>query len=132
MRRLVGSLLKMNKPTAAALIWPDALDPRNQWDKALTTLRQEGWLTDLTMTDAGWAKAETIGLPAGRKTLEASEDPSFYSVSLEGQCGRKECHPEVLPPGRIMTEGPEVESSFHTAIMGDQNGRKDNQQEVVL
>ena len=51
---------------------------------------------NLTLTDLGWAKAETMGLPGGRKTPEDPEDiPSFSSVSLGDVSGRKEDRQEV-------------------------------------
>lgn len=92
-----GNHTHLDKAKEAASVWPDSKDPRGQWDKALTELRQKGWLRDSTLTDIGWAKAATLGLPGGRKNPEEPEDiPSFPSAAVGEWNGRKEEAQEVV------------------------------------
>jgi hypothetical protein len=115
-----GGLVRLDQRAAAAAIWPDSGSPKGQWDKRLTELRQAGWLQELSLTDGGWAKAETLGftssarkaaltpnhaggpktkdLPPRRGEVEEPEEktekeddiPSFPSGSLAKRKGRKE------------------------------------------
>jgi hypothetical protein len=109
-----GGLAKLDQKTAATLIWPDLENPKGQWDKALSALRKAGCVHELSLTDAGWAKAETLGYtPSTRK---APQVPSpTRGAKLQG-----------LPPGRGETEETEGNPSFHSEALGERNGRKDS------
>ncbi len=64
-----GGLKDLDQRLAAVRLWPDSSNPKGQWDKMLTALRQERLLEDPRLTDLGWAKAQTLGCdPSGRKT----------------------------------------------------------------
>jgi hypothetical protein len=58
-----GGLAKLDSKEAAATIWPDSGNPKGQWDKALSGLRKDGWIRELTITEAGWAKVEALEFP---------------------------------------------------------------------
>lgn len=61
-----GHLGKLDQREAAKLLWPDARDPYGQWRKSIGELRKAGLLGDLHLTDAGWAKVETMGFRMDR------------------------------------------------------------------
>ena len=64
-----GGLVGMDQKAAATQIWPNAGNPKGQWDKMLSALRHSLWLQDPNLTDAGWAKAKTLGfIPSARKS----------------------------------------------------------------
>ncbi len=116
-----GGLAKLDRAVAAATIWPDSGNPKSQWDKMLSALRKEGWLRDLSLTDAGWAKVETLGRdPSGRKMARKPNTAGG---------------PETLtfPPGSGETEGTEGKEekagtipSFPSEPLGTRNGRKES------
>jgi putative DNA primase/helicase len=115
-----GGLTKLEQKEAAALIWPDSASPKAQWDKMLSAIRKAEWLRDLALTDAGWAKAESLGfIPSARKAARVhnlEESPKKLG----------------LPPGRVETEGTEGKQeetpnipSFPSGALGKRNGRKE-------
>ena len=108
-----GGLMKMDQKAAATVIWPEAANPKGQWDKTLSALRKDGLLRDLALTDVGWAKAETVGyLPSSRKAGRAAGiDESANSLGF--------------PPGRGEAEVMEGNPSFHSIALGKRNGRKE-------
>ena len=109
-----GGLAKLDQKAAATLIWPDSENPKGQWDKALSALRKSGFISDLSITEAGWAKAETLGYtPSARKAPQVP-DPT------------REPKTQRLPPGRSGAEGPEENPSFPSGGLGERNGRKDS------
>lgn len=55
-----GGLAKMDQKAAASEVWPDASNPKGQWDKTLTDLRKRGWLRELNLSEAGLAAAESL------------------------------------------------------------------------
>jgi len=108
-----GGLGRLDQKAAAALIWPEAGNPKGQWDKMLSALRKESFLQDHSLTDAGWAKAETLGhVPSSRKSAHVPD------------IARR---PETLglPPGRGETEETEENPSFPSVSLGKRNGRKE-------
>jgi hypothetical protein len=116
----VGGLKDIDQKAEAARIWPDSGNPKAQWDKRLTELRQAGWLRDLHLTDEGWAKAQALGfIPSARKAAQV-HDTAGSPETLE------------LPPGRVETEEAEGKDgraseipSFPSASLGKRNGRKE-------
>ena len=116
-----GGLLGMDQKAAALLIWPDAGNPKGQWDKMLSAIRKEGWLQDPALTDAGWAKAETLGFkPSNRNGTSALKYPGNPKAL-------------ALPPGRGETEETEEKPdeagkvpSFSSMPLGSRKGRKDS------
>lgn len=67
-----GGLHNLDQKAAAAELWPDSGNPKGQWDKMLSALRKENFLRDPFLTDAGNAKAETLGfVPSARKDPKA-------------------------------------------------------------
>lgn len=66
-----GGLSGIDQDEQAAIIWPDAKDARNQWNKCLSALRKSDFLRDPKLTDKGLAKAQTL-----------SGVDSFHSVPL--------------------------------------------------
>ena len=56
-----GGLKALDQRLAADRLWPDSRNPKGQWDKMLTGLRQEGLLEDSRLTDPGWARAHRLG-----------------------------------------------------------------------
>lgn len=108
-----GGLVSLDQKAAAALIWPDAGNPKGQWDKTLSDLRKKTWLRDLALSDAGWAKAETLGfIPSARKMARVPNVAG--SPKTQG-----------LPPGRGETEETEENPSFPSEALGTWNGRKE-------
>jgi hypothetical protein len=58
----------LDQKAEAARMWPDSGNPKSQEDKALSELRKKGFLRDPSLTEAGWAQAETLGyIPSARK-----------------------------------------------------------------
>jgi hypothetical protein len=116
-----GGLKDLDQKAEAARIWPDLPNPKGQWDKQLSALRKAGWLNDPALTDAGWAKAETLGhVPSARKAARVS--------NLAGSAVT-----QALPPGRGETEetegnlsGRENLPSFPSESLGVRNGRKES------
>jgi hypothetical protein len=113
-----GGLAKLDQKAAAALIWPDSGNPKSQWGKRLTELRHGGWLQDPSLTDSGWAKAETLGhCPSSRKTIQVKQ-PRGTQETLG------------LPPGSGETEEAEEKlrgiPSFPSDSLGNRNGRKES------
>jgi hypothetical protein len=113
-----GGLGRMDQKAAAARIWPDSGNPKGQWDKMMSALRKDCLLRDPALTDAGLAKAETLGYsPSNRKAANGS----ILAGTPETQ---------GLPPGRGETEETEgrIEGipSFHSEPLGQRNGRKDS------
>ncbi len=108
-----GGLKDLDQKAAAAAIWTDSGNPKGQWDKQLSGLRAAGLLADLALTDAGWAKAETMGfMPSSRKAARVQNLAG--SPKTQG-----------LPPGRGETEEQEGNPSFHSITLGNRNGRKE-------
>lgn len=63
-----GGLSGIDQKAMAASIWAESKNPKGQWDKMLTALRQEGLIRDQSLTEAGWVKAESLGVvPSDRK-----------------------------------------------------------------
>ena len=87
-----SGLAGLDQKAAAAQIWPESGSPKGQWDKRLTELRQAGWLKDLSLTDAGWAKAEAIGfIPSARKATRMHElSGSLETLGLLARRGEQE------------------------------------------
>lgn len=122
-----GSLAKLDRVAAAAVIWPDSGNPPGQWDKMLSALRKEGSLRDLTLTDAGWAKVETLGFTPSARKVTGNPDMGGSPETL------------ILPPGSGETEGMEWKAkitenlpSFHSEPLGTWNGRKVDPTEPAL
>ena len=108
-----GGMKGLDQKAAAAAIWTDSQNPKGQWDKALSGLRAAGFLVDLALTDAGWAKAETLGfIPSTRKAARTQKPTG--SPETQG-----------LPPGRGEAEETEGNPSFHSITLGNRNGRKE-------
>ena len=108
-----GGLVGLDQKAAAGVIWPDAENPKGQWDKGLSALRKEGWIQDPSITDAGWAKAESLGfVPSGRKLARVQKPAA--SPETQG-----------LPPGRGEAEETEGNPSFHSIAQDTRNGRKE-------
>lgn len=115
-----GGLATLDQREAAARIWPDIEKPKGQWDKALSALRGAGFLVDLALTDAGWAKAETRGFSPSVRKAARGQNPAGSPKTLG------------LPPGRGEAEetegkqaGMETIPSFHSIGLGNRNGRKE-------
>jgi hypothetical protein len=110
----VGGLKDLDQQATAAAIWTDSGNPKGQWDKALSGLRAAGFLQDLALTEAGWAKAETLGfIPSNRKAARVQKPGG--SPEIQG-----------LPPGRGEAEETEGNPSFHSDPLGNRNGRKED------
>lgn len=108
-----GGLVGLDQKAAAGVIWPDSENPKGQWDKGLSALRKEGWIQNPFLTDAGWAKAESMGhVPSARKVAKIQN----LAASLKTQ---------GLPPGRGETEETEGNPSFSSGALGGRNGRKE-------
>lgn len=108
-----GGLAGLDQKAAAALIWPDSGNPKGQWDKMLSALRKQGWIQDPSITEAGWAMAETLGhTPSNRKVTK-----------LEVPHGAPKM--QALPPGRGEAEETEENPSFPSEALGGRNGRKE-------
>jgi hypothetical protein len=109
-----GGLAGLDQKAAAALIWPDSGNPKGQWDKMLSALRKRGWVQDLSITEAGWAMAESLGhTPSNRKVARLE----IHRGAPKGQ---------ALPPGRGETEETEENPSFPSMALGARNGRKES------
>ena len=114
-----GGLAHLDQKAEAARMWPDSGNPKSQWDKALSELRKKGFLRDPSLTEAGWAQAETLGhVPSARKAARGSN----LAGSPETQ---------AFPPGRGETEETEGNisgrgnlPSFPSESLGVRNGRK--------
>ena len=86
-----GSLTHMDQPAAAALLWPDAKNALGQWQKQLTALRKQGWLSDPHLTAAGMAQAEFLGFTSRRKRQsDTGTEESQYSPALPPGSGETE------------------------------------------
>ena len=110
-----GGLVGMDQKAAAMVIWPDSGNPKNQWDKMLSAIRQAGWIRDMSLTEAGWAKAATLGfVPSARKTARITNFIGSPKTL-------------ALPPGRGETEEPEENPSFPSETLGNRNGRKESE-----
>jgi hypothetical protein len=107
-----GGLEGLDKKAAASLIWPESPKPVGQWDKLLVALREKKYLTGPKITEAGWAKAATLGHgPSARKpTADPTPAGGFKNKGL--------------PHGRGEAEEPEGNSSFPSTTLGPWNGRK--------
>lgn len=120
-----GGLARLDQKEAAALIWPDSGNPKGQWDKMLSSIRKADWIRDLGLTDAGWAKAETLGhAPSARK-----------APKIQNLAGSQET--QGLPPGSLATEEaeekatwPEEIPSFSSGSLGKRNGRKETARDL--
>jgi hypothetical protein len=113
-----GGLGRMDQKAAAARIWPDSGNPKGQWDKMLSALRRDFLLRDPALTDAGWAKAETLGHSPSNRKMANGPIPAGIQET------------QGLPPGRGETEETEgkIEGipSFHSEPLGQRNGRKES------
>jgi hypothetical protein len=107
-----GGLSGLDQKAAAALIWPDSGNPKGQWDKMLSALRKHGWIQDPSITEAGWAMAESLGHTPSNRKVARLEVPRGAS---KGQ---------GLPPGRGEAEETEENPSFPSVALGGGNGRK--------
>jgi len=113
-----GGLGGLDQKAAASRIWPDAGNPKGQWDKMLSALRKECFLRDPALTDAGWAKAETLGFVGSNRKAAIVPNLAGNPKTL------------ALPPGREETEETEGKfegiPSFHSEPLGQRNGRKES------
>jgi hypothetical protein len=89
-----GNLSTIDQSAAATQLWPDSRNPKGQWQKQLSDLRNRGWLADPHLTDAGIAHAETLGFTSVRKCPGRIETPGTQ-------------YPSRLPPGSGETEEAE-------------------------
>jgi len=113
-----GNLGSMDKTSEASRIWPNSPNPKGQWDKQVSALRNAGFLKGDLLTKAGWAEAERLGFqPSDRKT---SSFENCNSCLIN----------KSLPSGREEVEEPEGIPSFHSVPLGEWNGRKENGGEV--
>jgi hypothetical protein len=71
-----GGLGALNQKAEAHRLWPKSDNPMNQWQKQLSVLRKPNppLLVDLSLTEAGWARAAELGSePAQARCLKKKD-----------------------------------------------------------
>lgn len=79
-----GNLKVTDQKAVAANLWPQSKNPKSQWDKHLSGLRQSGFLLELHLSDLGWKKAESIGFHRKRSGFLKSVNPQDPTASSAG------------------------------------------------
>jgi len=105
-----GNLGAVDKASEASRIWPDSASPTRQWDKMTSGLRKAGLLSDLHLTQAGWAAAKTLGFRSSARNIQPL-----------ARCSNSHTNKDV-PGGTGEAEQAEHACSFRSAPLGVQNG----------
>ena len=113
-----GNLGAMDKSSEASRIWPNSSNPKGQWDKQVSTLRNAGFIKGDHLTTAGRAEAERLGFQPSDRKSNSFENHKSCLIN------------KGLPPGREEVEEPEGIPSFHSVSLGEWSGRKEERGEV--
>ncbi len=108
-----GSLAKLDKEKEARVIFPDGKTPSRLWDKAISALRKNGWVDQISLTDTGWAKAQTLGFNCSDRnkpeSIKSGNSHTFQGVPPQPEHGGTNGTPPLLPPCSMFRSlrGPE-------------------------